>query len=530
MRLARSFVWILLPGGWTAHAARAGDDVASLSIDVVEHRLENGMTVLMVERHDTPTVATYLQFDVGGVDDPKGQTGIAHLLEHMMSKATETFGTSDCEAEKPLMARLDRLWAEFDRERTKRHSPLEVADEARIREIEEEIAQVSAGQKQHIIKNELWQAYQRLGGTGLNASTGEDSTQYYVQLPSNQLKVWAYLESDRLAHPVFREFYSERDVVHEERRLRTDTQPAGLFGEAFQGMAYVAHPYRNPVVGWPSDIDATVREEVLEYFRTYYAPNNCVAAIVGDIDPKVVIALMEQTFGKIPGRSPPRRSITKEPDHQGERRFTMRLESAPQLRVGYPAPAAGHEDSFALSVASRVLSGSAGFGGGGGGRRGGRGGGGGTGRLFKGLVLEQKIALNAGANVSFGRYPGLFNLSATPAPGVSLGDLEKALDQALERFKSEPPTEEELARVRNAEDAAFVRRLRTNNGIAGAIARAKTLAGDWRFLLRERDAIKAVTADDVVRVANKYLVPEHRTVGFLESSERPSGEPREGRQ
>jgi len=528
MRQGALSIGAALALGLLGGAARAGDDVDAVKLDVIKHTLGNGMRVLMVERHDTPTVATYLQFDVGGVDDPKGQTGIAHLLEHMMFKGTETFGTSDHAAERPLIARLDVLWGELDRERAKGRSPFGKPDAAKIAQLQDEIARVAAEQKKHIIKNELWQAYQRLGGTGLNASTGDDSTQYYVQLPSNQLEVWAYLESDRLANPVFREFHSERDVVHEERRLRTDTQPAGLFGEAFQSIAYTAHPYRNPVVGWSSDIDATVRAEVLEYFRTYYAPNNCVAAIVGDIRPPEVIALLERTFGKIPAKAPPRRNITEEPAPTGERRFTMTRDAAPQLRISYPAPAAGHADAPALTVAARVLSGSGGgFGGGGGGRRGGRGGGG-TGRLFKSLVLEKIVALNASANVGFGRYPGLFSLSATPAPGIPLADLEKELDALIAGFASEPPTDEELARVRNAEDAGFVRRLRSNNGIAGAIARAETLAGDWQYLLKERDAVKAVTAEDVARVAREYLVPGRRTVGWLESAGRTPEAIREG--
>jgi len=202
----------------------------------------------------------------------------------------------------------------------------------------------------------------------------------------------------------------------------------------------------------------------------------------------------------------------------------MKLDAAPQLQIAYSIPAAGHADSYALSVAGRVLSGSGG--GFGGGRRGG-GGGGGTGRLFKKLVLEQKIALNASAFARPGKYPGLFTITATPSPGKSLEDLEKALTEEIEKLKTDPATEDELARIRNAEDAAFVRRLRSNNGIAGAIARAEVLAGDWHYLLTERDAVKAVTPDDVVRVAKLYLVPEHRTVGYLEGTERPSGSRRE---
>src|SRR3990167_4384718 len=226
-----------------------------LKLNVVEKTLKNGMRVLLVERHDSPTVAFYLRVRVGGVDDPQGKTGIAHILEHMMFKGTKTYGTTNYEAEVPLTEKIDRIYAELEQERQKLDSPMEYPDEAKIRQLQEQMAVLQQEEKKYVVNDELWQTYQRLGGVGLNASTGDDSTQYFVQLPSNQLEVWAYIEADRLANPVFREFYSERDVVHEERRMRTDTQPTGLLWENFQAAAFLAHPYRNPVIGCPSAID-----------------------------------------------------------------------------------------------------------------------------------------------------------------------------------------------------------------------------------------------------------------------------------
>jgi predicted Zn-dependent peptidase len=486
---------------------------AEVRLEVTKHVLENGMRLLIVERHDAPVVATHMRFNVGGVDDPKGQTGIAHLLEHMMFKGTTTFGTTDYAAEASLMARLDELWAQIDAEKAKASSPFEKPDAAKIAALQEEIAAVTAKQKPYVVKNELWQTYQRLGGTGLNASTGDDSTQYYVQLPSNQLEVWAKLESDRISNPVFREFYSERDVVHEERRLRTDTQPRSMFQEAFSSTAYLAHPYRQPVVGWSSDIDATVRAEVLDYFRTFYAPNNCIAVLVGDLDPQKTIALVEKYFGPIPARPQPRRRITEEPPQVGERRISMTLDSAPALTIAWHAQAQGNPDSPALTVAAQILSGS---GGGFGGGRGGRGrGGSSTGRFQRKLVQEQQIALNAFASARAGRYPGLFTVTATPAAGKSLDELEKAVLAEVDRLAAEPPTDEELARVRNAVEAAGVRQLTTNAGIASAIADAEALAGDWHWIDRERELLRAVNAGDVQRVVKTYLTKDNRTVGQL---------------
>jgi predicted Zn-dependent peptidase len=321
---------------------------------------------------------------------------------------------------------------------------------------------------------------------------------------------------------VFREFYSERDVVHEERRLRTDTQPRGLFGEAFDATAFSAHPYRQPVVGWPTDIDATDREEVLEYFKTFYAPNNCIAVLVGDLDPKKTIALVEKYFGPLVSKPLPRRRITEEPPQVGERRLTMTLDAAPSLQVGWHVPAVGHPDSPALMVATRLLTGP---GGGGFGRGRGRGGGGGnTGRFQRELVQKQGVALNASAFSRPGKYPALFTVTATPAVGKSLDELETAVLAEVDRLKTEPPTDEELTRVRNAIDFAAVRQLTTNSGLASALASAEGLAGDWHWLQKERNLLKAVTAADVQRVVGTYMTKDNRTVGHLEGS-RPTREP-----
>jgi predicted Zn-dependent peptidase len=230
-----------LLGASTILRAQEAPDV---QLNVIERTLKNGMRILMVERHDSPTVGLYLEFKVGGVDDPQGKTGVAHVLEHMMFKGTQTYGTTNYQSEVPLMNKIDRIYAEMEVELRKRESPFENADEAKIERLKQEMADAQAEQRKFIITDEFWQTTQRIGGVGLNASTGADSTQYFVQLPSNQLEVWAYLESDRLVNPVFREFYAERDVVHEERRMRTDTRPENLLWEGFQAAAFLAHPYR----------------------------------------------------------------------------------------------------------------------------------------------------------------------------------------------------------------------------------------------------------------------------------------------
>ncbi len=493
----------------------AGDETSSvlaetgIRLDVTKHVLSNGMRFLIVPWGDAPVVATLIRFDVGGVDDPKGLTGVAHLLEHMMFKGTTTIGTTDWAAEKPVLEKLNALWRQYDRAR---------ADGADAKTLESLAAEIAVTKKEHekfVVKNEVWQIYDRCGGTGLNASTDNDATQYTVTLPSNQLAVWARVESDRIAHPVFREFYSERDVVHEERRLRVDSQPRGIFSELFDTHAFLVHPYREPVVGWPQDIDATADDEVLEYFKTYYAPNNAVAVLVGDVDPAQVIPLVEKWFSPIPPHALPRRRITPEPEQLGERRFSVKLDAPTALTIAWHAPGKDDPDAAALQVATRILNGSGGgFG---------RGGGGGSsvtsGRFRKKLVDEMKVARRANSGVQFGRYPGLFTVNATPGRGKTTAELETAVYAEMARLVSEPPSEAELGRVRTAIQSQAVRGLGSASGIARALASAEVESGDWRQIEKDREAWLAVTAEDVARVAKKYFTVENRVVGVLDGVE-----------
>jgi predicted Zn-dependent peptidase len=479
-----------------------------VELNVIERTLKNGMRVLMVERHDNPTVATYLMFKVGGVNDPQGRTGIAHMLEHMMFKGSRIYGTTNYKAEVPIMEKIDRTIAELEAERAKRTSPLLKPDEEKIKQLEEQLNSLQDEQKQYIVSDEMWQTYQRLGGVGLNAATGDETTQYFVSLPSNQLEVWAMVEADRLANPVFREFYPERDVVAEERRMRVDTDPDGLLWENFAATAFQAHPYRNPVVGWQSDIANFRREEVLDYFKTFYAPNNAIAVIVGDINPDKTVALLEKYFGVIPPQPQPRRHIPEEPQQQGERRAVVTFDAQPQFYIGYHVPAVGHEDGYALDVMAQLLGGVS---------RGSR-----TGRLYKSLVLEKKLALGVGAGSSSQLYPSLFVIDATPAQDKTTAEVEAAIYGEIEKLQNEPPTDEEMTRVRNAADASFVRALRSNMGIARIIAYVEYVAGSWRYLFTEQERLKAVTPEQVQQVAKKYFAPENRTV--VELRPPPAGE------
>jgi len=274
-----------------------------------------------------------------------------------------------------------------------------------------------------------------------------------------------------------------------------------MLWENLEATAFQAHPYHNPIVGWASDIDNLRREEVLRYFKTFYAPNNCIAAIVGDIDPVKTMAILEKYFGGLPPQPQPRREISEEPRQMGERRVGVTFDAQPELDIGYHTPQIGHEDSYALEVLAELLSGV---------EQGSR-----TGRLYKSLVLGQKVALRVRAEAATDLYPSLFTISATPAQGRSGEEVEKAVYAEIEKLETEPPTPEELERVRNAADADLIRGLRSNFRVAFSIASAQHLTGSWRYILTERDKLKAVTGEDIQRVAKKYFSAENRTVAEL---------------
>ncbi|MBI4537515.1 MAG: insulinase family protein [candidate division NC10 bacterium] len=489
---AFALLLLLLPA-----AARASAAPATLPFPVTEHRLKNGMRFLIVERRESPTFSAYLRFKVGSVNDSPGQTGLAHLLEHMMFKGTALFGSSDPEAERPLLERIDALQAQLQAERAKTRRNANVPDAAKIAALEKEIAASQAEANRFIVRNELWEIYRRNGGTRLNASTSRDGTQYYISLPRNRLELWALLESDRIRNPVFREFYTERDVVQEERRERVDTSPRGQLWEAALATAFVAVPYRQPTLGWPGDLANLTRPQAEAYFRTFYAPNNALAVLVGDLDPAEVIRIAERYFGAIPSQPVPTEPLLQEPPQGGERRVRVEFPAEPHLLMLYQGPAAGHPDTYPLWVLGSLL------------------GDGRSSRLYTRLVEERRLVTSIAVGPWFLRHAGLVVVQATPRAPHTLEEVEAALSEELERSASEGPSARELEKVRNQIEMEAVSSLASNGGLAARLGDAWAILGDWRLALEELRRIQAVTAEDVLAVAKKYLTPQHRTVASL---------------
>ena len=495
---------VLILAGLLAAAAPGYAESPSLADRVIEHKLANGMTVLLVERHQAPIVSINMTFGVGGVNEQVGLTGLAHLYEHMAFKGTRTVGTRDHEREQAVLDDLTMVGNELDRREREEATRAQIEGKPHV--VSQEVQQLQRRFKElqekageYVVGNEMALLYQRHGGVGLNASTGKDITRYVISLPANRLPLWAALESDRMAHPVLREFYKERGVVMEERRLRTDDSPNGLLYETFTSTAFQAHQYGVPTIGWGSDILALTPAATEAFFKTYYGPNNATVAIVGDIKPKEVMALIEQTFGKIPAAPPIPALVTEEPPQRGERRVEIEFDAEPALAIGYHKPTIGHPDDFVFDVIDEVLTEGV------------------TSRLYSTLVREKRLAASVLSDTNYPgvRAPNLFVIAATPLAPHTTAEVESAIYQELDRLKTEPISAKEFERVLNGLDADLVRSLRSNSGLASQLAFYQTVAGSWRYVLNARDRIAAVTPADVQRVAARYLIKSNRTVGVL---------------
>ena len=505
-------------------------------VPIVERTLKNGMRLVMVERHEQPTIAFGWMARVGSSNERPGITGMAHMFEHMMFKGTKTIGTRDAKRDAELNDRQDQVQATIReelsilREKQRRGEIADMMDPKartpRLQQALDDFDKLVKEQRELIVKDEMDKIYTQAGGTGLNASTNEDRTFYIINLPSNKLELWFWLESDRLANPVFREFYSERDVIFEERRQSLESRPGGVVDEAFNAMTWMASPYHWETIGWPSDISQLTRPVANEFFATYYAPNNITAVLVGDFNPDTAVALAEKYFGRIPAnpKGVPE-VITLEPKQPAEQRMMAEVDTTPSIQIVFKTVPAVHKDAPALQALAGILGGVPLFGG-----RGGPGGPGGqrppSGRLTKSLVLDQKVATRASAAARGMKLGGTFELQLTPVPGKSPTELEAPLQAEIDRVIKDGVTDEELARFKNATRVGLYNRLETNTGIRDALSQSLAVGTVQDF----KDAlprVDAVTRDDVQRVAKQYLVADGRNV--LITTRKEGGGPGEGR-
>ncbi|MBN1361836.1 MAG: insulinase family protein [Sedimentisphaerales bacterium] len=478
--------------------ASVAQDLARFEARLTEFTLDNGLKFLVLERHEAPVVTCYTHANVGAVDEGKGITGLAHIFEHMAFKGTKTIGTNDYEAEAKIMAQMDETFDAIEAEREKVGGP----DPQRLAELRERFDALQQAQQQYLVHDEFDEILKRAGGVGLNAGTGADYTVYFVNLPSNKLELWMLLESDRFLNPVLREFYKEKNVVMEERRLRTETQPTGKLLEDFLATAYKAHPYGRPVIGFMSDLESISRPQARAFFEKYYRPSNLTVAIVGDVDPAEVRGLAQQYFARIPSGPEPEPVVTVEPPQWGPRRVVIEDPAQPFVLLGYHKPNTNHPDNAVFDALSDIV------------------GQGRTSRLYRSLVRDKKVAVAASGfqGLPGDKYPGLFLFYAVPARGHTNAECEQALQAEIERLKREPVTPEELAKAKTRARASLVRQLDSNSGLASQLTFYEVLTGDWRNLFRQLDRIDKVTAEDIQRVANRYFTTSNQTVGVIETT------------
>ena len=473
-------------------------DLAAFEKRITEFTLDNGLKFLVLKRHEAPVISFHTYAEVGAVDEVKGITGLAHLFEHMAFKGTKTVGTKDYEAEATAMAKIDELFLALKTERRKG----EQADKVRLEHLQNQFKETQEEAQEYLVHDEYEEAFSREGSSGFNAYTGQDATQYIVSLPSNKIELWMSMESDRFLNPVLREFYKEKDVVMEERRLGTESQPVGRLLEEFLAIAYKAHPYGEPIVGHMSDLETLTRSEADAFFKKYYLPSNLTVAIVGDVNPQEVIELAQRYFSQIPSGPKPDPVETVEPPQLGQRRVTVQDPAQPFVLIGYHKPSINHPDNAVFDAITEIV------------------GIGRTSRLYKSLVKEKKIAVAASGfpGMPGNKYPSLFLFYAVPARGRTNQECEEAIYAEIDKLKNEPVLPEELEKAKTRSRASLIRQLASNSGLASLLTFYDVVTGDWRNLFKQLDDIDRVTAEDIQRVAKKYFTTKNQTVGIIDTT------------
>jgi predicted Zn-dependent peptidase len=459
---------------------------------VTEFTLPNGMHFIVLERHEAPVVSFHTYVNAGSVDDPKGLTGLAHMFEHMAFKGTETIGSTNWPAEKAAMDNIERVYDQLEAERNKLHK----ADPQKIKTLEEQVQGAIEKAESYVEPNLYPRIIEENGGVGMNASTGEDSTDYFYNFPANRTELWFYLESARFLHPVYREFYKERNVVREERRMRVESDPQGKLMEQMLATAIAAHPYRNMPGGWASDIENLRVKDAEKFFSRYYVPGNITIAIVGDVNPVRMKTLAETYFGRLQKKPLPDPVMTVEPLQEGVKHVDVASPAQPMEFIAYHRPDQYDKDDPVFDVVSSLLSG------------------GRTSIIYKDMVRDKKLALAAGAESEFpgGKYPSLFFFYLVPGLGHTAAENEKELDTIIENLKTQKVDDAALARVKTRTRATLIRQLDDNAGVAQLLASYHANYGDWRRLFTSLDEIDKVTSADVQRVAKEYFTSENRTV------------------
>ncbi len=481
----------------TLCSAALAQDLASFEKRITTKTLPNGLTLLVLERPEAPVFSFFTHVDAGSSQDPMGQSGLAHMFEHMAFKGTDKIGTTDFAVERVLLQKLETAYRDYELEFRKTTGQ----DKKKLAELDKAWKSIAEQAQKFVKVNEFGTIVERNGGVGMNAFTSMDETGYYYSMPSNRLEMWAYLESERFVHPVFREFYKERDVVVEERRMRVDSSPIGRLVEQVAAAAFTAHPYQRSGVGWPSDIMNVTATEAADFYKHYYTPANMVVAVGGDVKASEAMPLLERYFGRLPKGDKPIDLATEEPQQKSERTVVLREQGQPWYIEAYHRPSFADPDDATYDAISDLMAN------------------GRTSRLYRSLVRDKKIALFAGGESGFPgtKYPQLYLFYSVPSQGKTPQDLAAAIHEEIERLKTTDVSDEELKMLKTRAKAGLIRSLADNEGLALQLGTTQARYGDWRELFRNVDRIEKVTKADIRRVANKTFVDSNRTVGMIET-------------
>ena len=480
----------------------AAQDLASFEKRVAVKTLSNGLTVVLLRRSEAPVFSFFTLVDTGSSQDPLSKTGLAHMMEHMAFKGTPDIGTTDYAAEKAALAKVEETYATYEVERIKRVG----RDPQKLAQLQKEWQDAIAAADKFVVKNQFGEIVESHGGVSMNAFTNYDETGYMYSMPSNMFELWAAIESDRFANPVMREFYKERNVVMEERRMRTDSDPTGRMIEQFLGTAFAANPYHRPTIGYPSDLLSFSATDAENFFHQYYVPSNMVIALVGDLDPDKVFPIMERYFGQLPTKPKPTEITTVEPPQNSVREVKLRDMAQPIYVEGYHRPSYLDPDDAVYDAITDIMSN------------------GRTSRMYRSMVRDQKTAAAAAGFSGFPgtKYAHLFAFYGVPLPGHTNAEMQKGIQEQIARLKTEYVTDEELQMFKTRTKADLIRGLASNEGLAQQLAVYQTRYGDWRELFKYLDKVDKVTKEDIKRVANKVFQDSNRTIGSIETVSDPA--------
>lgn len=503
------------PGRSLVAALITAAPLLAQSVPVIEKTLPNGLRLLMVERHDKPTIECCWIVKAGSVNERPGITGMAHMLEHMMKKGTRVVGTRDPKRDQELILEQDRVWSEIRKEegilrdKQKRGEIEDMYDpknrSERHQKLVDEFNKLVQEQDKIVVKEEYDKIYRSHGAVGRNAFTGQDVTCHLITIPSNKLELYTWMESDRLRNAVFREFYQERGVVRDERR-GVENRPMSATSLAMGSLVWTAHPYQWPIIGWASDIESYTLGQVQDFFKTYYVPNNITFVMVGDFKADQATQLFERYFSGIPsGANPVPNLVTLEPKQAGERRMQTEEDTTPSVMMQFKTVATAHKDGPALELLAAVLNGK-------------------SGRLHKALVLDKRVATRAVAYSNGRKYGGLMYFSGTAADGQQLESVEAAILAEIERIQKEGVTEHELRKVKNQAQADSFRKLKDNGELRDGLAIAAA-SDTLSYFLEQPKLMEAVTREDIQRVAKLYLTRENRCVALVSRKSKGDEDP-----